>query len=124
MGHHDNRFPLICQLLKYLKNGFSRIRIQVSSRLIRNDQWRIVYQGSRDRDPLFLTARDMRRDFISMFYDFYQLKQFECSLFTGNRMVSPGEILREHDILHQIETGHQLKGLIHNPNVAPSPCRF
>ena len=56
MSNHHDSFPTGDQLLKNLEDCFCRHAIQVASRLIRDDQCRIINHRPGDGNPLFLTA--------------------------------------------------------------------
>ncbi len=121
MRDHHNRFSLRNQLFKNLQDGFGGQAIQVAGGFVGNDQVRVVDQGAGNGHALLLPAGDMRGDFIGMAGNFDQFQQFEGSFFADQRLVGAQKIGRQHDVFHQIERGHQLKGLVNDPDVFATP---
>ena len=57
----DDRLPLVVQLLEDRHDLLGGLRVEVSRRLVGEEDRRIVHEAPRDRDALLLAARELRR---------------------------------------------------------------
>src|ERR1017187_5495812 len=60
---HD-RQPALVQLLEDLQNLDRSAAVQVTGRLVRQEDGRAVHQGARDRHPLLLPAGELRGEVV------------------------------------------------------------
>ena len=88
MRYHDDRFSLRHQFLENLQDGLGGDAVQVAGRLICNNQVRVVDQRAGNSNALFLSAGNMRRNFVGMISDFNYLQQFKRSCFADERLVA------------------------------------
>ena len=75
MCHHQDRPSLRHQIFEQGKNRICRCRIQVARRFIRNQNRRIIGQGSGNRSPLLLAARQSRWKLAGLIGQTHQLQQ-------------------------------------------------
>jgi hypothetical protein len=89
-------------------------RIQATRGLIRDQNLRIIGEGTRDGDALLLSTGNLGRKLIGMVLDLDQPEQFK-STFTRMFWIEVAtQIHRQHDVLDQRKHGQQLKGLVNN----------
>src|SRR5512147_2564900 len=61
VGHHDNGDALLVELMQDAHDLLARAAVEVAGGLIRDDHDRIVDEGTRNRNPLLLPARELVR---------------------------------------------------------------
>ena len=64
MGDDNDRVPLLVERIEKVENLFAGLAVEVSGRLVREDERRVVYERPRDRDPLTLSAGKLARAMI------------------------------------------------------------
>ncbi len=121
MRDHDDGASLFDQLLKYLKDGFSRERIQAAGRFICNDDGWVIGKRTGDGNTLLLASRNISWQLICMVLQLHQLEQLHSTLLADPPLIVTAEIHGQHDVLHQVEHGQQLKRLVDDAHVAPTP---
>ena len=61
---HDGPALLDHEIAQQFDNRMARFRVEISGRLIRQDQRRMVHERARDRDALLLAAGEIAREKI------------------------------------------------------------
>jgi hypothetical protein len=123
VGHHQDRFALLGEVVKNGENGFSGARIQVAGGLIGDDNRRVVCQGAGDRCALLLPSGNRRRKLVGVVFQPDHPQQIHGALFALARIVNVAEIHGQHDIFQQGQRGQQLEELKNYPQVAAAPDR-
>ena len=112
VSHQSNSPAFLAELAKEREDRLTSVRIQVSSRFIREDDFRIVYQRPRDGDALLLSAGKLHRP---MFHAILQVDHFQgfhralAALARGSAAVDH----RQFDVLEHVQLGQQIEKLKH-----------
>ena len=111
MGDHDDQ-PVPGYLLQYGHDLGAGLCIKSSRRLIRQDDIRVVYESTRDRDSLHLTARHLGRSLVYLIAQSDLLKcrdstrlslrcgytrQGQCELYVGKHGLVRDEVVALED---------------------------
>ena len=113
MGGNQRRAALTPnQAQKLRKNGLRGMLIEIARRLVRQHQWRLVGEGSGNRDPLLLTAGELGRAMLEPLREAERAKQLLRPRPRSLRLRAAHE-LRQDDILDSVELGQQVMELIH-----------
>ena len=80
MCYHEDRRSGIVDLLQKLHDPVRCVRVQVSGRLVSDQNRRVVYYRSRDRNTLLFTGRQFLRISVALVSDPYELEDLRDSL--------------------------------------------
>ena len=116
MRHHDDRLLVdIVELLEDREHILSGFAVEVSDRLVGEDDIRIVDQGAGDSDALFLSARKLIGEFVRLCRDAETVQQPHALLATLRRAFS-AKNLRQTDIVDDSERWDEIKSLKDHPD--------
>src|SRR5919197_1892035 len=106
---HADRGARLVELLQEIHDGFTAARVEVSGRLVREqDEW-FARDGSRDGDTLLLTARQLTRKMLrAMRHSDAFERRFDALFALGGLHAAVGEwqldVLEDREIANQVET--------------------
>ena len=119
---HTNGCALLVQLAQEFHHSLAVGRVEVSSRLVRQQYQRIARDSSRDRDALLLTARELARKMFGAMSHADAFKRIHHSLLALGRLDSAiGQ--RQLDVLENIEVTNQIKTLKDESDLAVANAR-
>jgi hypothetical protein len=122
MCHHDNGLALIRhKMFEDFENMVGRDRVEAAGWFIRNEDGRVVGQGTRDRHALLLSTGNVRWKFIRMFLELDKPEKFHCPAARFTRLEQTAKIHWERNILDQREHRQELKRLVDNAEILPAP---
>ncbi len=109
MGHEQQGGPVIrAQLEQDIDNLLAGTLVEISGRLVGEQDSRIDGEGAGQCDPLLLTARELARCMIG---SVGETDLLECRGRLRADVAAPGEFQWQHYILQCGEAGHQLERL-------------
>src|SRR3954471_24360049 len=88
MSREQDGSPFGAELLEQIANLKPHLRIESGSRLVEEEQARIVDQSHRDREPLLLSAGERR---VARIFLFPELQALEQRVAINRLRIEPGE---------------------------------
>ena len=76
--HHDGATVLLVQLLEQSEDVGTHLRVEVTCRLVGEDDFRIADDGAGDGDTLALTARELHRRVLHAVRESHPVDDFLC----------------------------------------------
>ena len=119
MGDDDQRRPgsTLCAQQK-IENGPGVDLVQLTRGLVREDQARPVDEGTRDRDPLTLSAGELVGELVALVPEAQLGEQLEAARVPLGIGAVQGEL--QADVLDRGEEGQQVVGLEDEPERGPA----
>src|SRR6185436_14160344 len=108
--HDDDRLSVSVQLVEQGEDLDARLRIEITGRLVGEQDRRIRDERARDRDPLALTARELVRQVIRAVGETDALEH-ALGLGLALREAQPAVDQRLHDVLQRVRTRQQVEAL-------------
>ena len=119
--HADRRAGRV-ELLEQIHDRLAAARIEVSGRLVREQNQRLAGDGARDGDALLLTARELARKVLRAVRHADALeRRFHALLALGRFHAAIGE--RQLDVLEDREVANQVEALEDEPYLTISYAR-
>ena len=119
MRHQDEGSPTLCDDTQQEVHNFdARALVQISRRLVGEDDRWLINQSPGDGDPLAFAARKTRREMIETIDEAYLREQFTGGGF-GWAGINPGNAGRQRNILQRREFRHQLVILKDETDASP-----
>ena len=108
--HHNDRAPFLIEAREEFHDLIARGRIEISSRLVGQNDFRIVDQCPRDRDSLLLPPRKLERTVIEPLAqsDFLGQRETTFLLEGADRWISRAVMQRQLDVLEHRVLGDQV----------------
>jgi hypothetical protein len=117
---HERGAFLLAQLEEQLEHGVAGLRVEVSGRLVGEQDVRPRREGARDRDALLLAAGELRRIVVPARAEPHPLEQ-RVTACRGIRHAVHLE--RQEHVLAGGQVREQLEGLEHEPEVVAAQER-
>ena len=119
---HADRRAFAVQLAEQLHDGFAVLRVEVSGRLVRQQDRRGAGDGAGDRDALLLTARELRGQVLGAVRHADLLERRHHALLALGRLhAAIGE--RQLDVLVDVQVADQVEALEDEPDLAVAHAR-
>src|SRR3954468_6390434 len=100
---HDRGAAVAVERLHQLENALTGGVVEISGRLVgEQDSWR-VGERPRDRDPLLLSTRQLHREMVRAIAEADALDQIPCAL---HGAVGPAQLEGNLDVLERRESGN------------------
>lgn len=99
MGYHENRDPLGVEPLKEREDISTAFGVEVTGRLVREDQFWIIHNRSSYRHSLSLATGELVGPMIHAIFKSYEVKRGDSSL-------SLLHIIQRSTVSHPIHEGH------------------
>jgi acyl-CoA thioesterase-1 len=106
--HHERRAPLTVEFLHQLDDRLAGDAVEVASRLVCEQDLRIIHEGARERDPLLLAAGQLRRIVVQPMAQADTLEQASGAL---SDIALSAQLQRHLNVLVGGQGGHELKRL-------------
>ena len=120
--HHADRRAFAVQLAQQLHHRFAVLRVEVSGRLVREQDRRRAGDGAGDRDALLLTARELAGQVLgAMRHADLLERRHDALLALGRLHAAIGE--RQLDVLVHVEVADQIEALEDEPDLAVAHAR-
>ncbi len=108
VGRDENRGSLSAHFFQKIHDLFAEARIEVSRRLVRDQNARLMNQGPRDGGPLLLPARERFRILVRFVgeSDFFQEignPSANVLLFLAENFQRKSHVLKDREVLQQFE---------------------
>src|SRR5919198_110407 len=111
VGHHDDRLlEFLVQPPEQIEDLLSGLRIQLSGRLVRQEEWRVVGEGDRDRDSLLFASAELVGPVNRAIGHPHQGQEAGGPFLSGGRRRAR-ESHRESDVLLCGQGGHEVEEL-------------
>ena len=108
MGDDDRRHPpAALQGLQQLDDGSPGLRIEAARGLVGEQEWWIEQEGTAQRHPLLLAARELGRK-VRLALTHSDLRQEPPRAHGQPARRKPGDAPRDHHVLERSEIGQQL----------------
>ena len=117
----DGFLEVVVQLGEDIENLFGRVRVQVARRFIGHEQGGVGNNGARNRDALFLTARELPGKVLDTLLQADEAQGGDNMLFSFLRR-QLCEQQGQFDVLEGRKNRNQVKSLEYKTNVYVSPC--
>src|SRR5271169_2138878 len=102
---HQNRMACLVQLTENLQNDLFVRFIEITSRLVGEDDLRLIDQRPRDSHALLFAARELRREMCHALAHADAAQSLLRMLFIRHAV----KILRQHDVFDRIQIRHEVK---------------
>ena len=112
---HHGHLLAVAQPAHEIEHPCDRTRVEAAGRLVGEQEARVVGEGTRDRDPLALAARELRRPPVLATRQIHGREQFVRT----RPLLLAGCVRSEHRDLHVVErvqVGKQVVQLEHQPD--------
>ena len=129
-NQHQGGFEFMVELLDQVHDPLARLPVQVSGRLIREQNPRLVGEGPRKSDPLLLTTRKLSRIVARAVPQSHPLEKRHRPRTNGASILfrsALSKLHRHHHVLEGGECGKEMEGLKYEPYVLrtkPRPTVF
>ena len=122
VGHHADRRAALVQLAEESHDCLAVLRVEVSRRLVGEEDQRLARYGPRDGDALLLAARELRGIMLDAVRHAHTLERLLHPLAPlGRRHPAVGE--RQLDVLVDGEVTDQVEGLEDESDLAVPDAR-
>jgi hypothetical protein len=122
-GDDECRLTLRTKSEQQIHDLLARVRVEVASRFVRENRFRIVDESARDGDALLLTAGKFSGPMIHPFAETHALEQLAAAFsrfFCRHTRHAGGQ----GNIFQRVEFGKQVVGLEHETNLdVPQVCQ-